>query len=242
MYACKRTPTTTITGPGLKDEGETGSIWPQALWRFLQPCLALHSHSGPCESRHLSCGHFPLLYFGDIFESFLLLNLFSVTLPETNTKNPTQSFILTILAQHVLTIWPWSRAVRTLFELSFQDNWFLCWRKSCLLLVSGLLIFSAQLVSLGGSRAAHGARIPGVPLLILAPSDHPSNYQRRRPRLIWAQLTYTYTSDYLCDFPNCFNRGNDRAPLLRSRFLAISFVLVQICHLSASIIFCTNQT
>ena len=119
---------------------------------------------------------------------------------------------------------------------NIQDNWFLCWRKSCLLLVSGLLIFSAQLVSLGGSRAAHGARIPGVPLLILAPPDHPSNYQRRkRPRLIWAQLTYTYTSDYLCDFPNCFNRGNDRAPLLRSRFLAISFVLVQICHLSASI-------
>ena len=48
-------------------------------------------------------------------------------------------------------------------------------------------------------------------------------------------MTYTYTSDYLCDFPNCFNRGNDRAPLLRSRFLAISFVLVQICHFSASI-------
>ena len=65
----KRTPTTTITGPGLKDEGETGCIWPQALWRFLQPCLALHSHSGPRESRHLFCGHFPLLYFGDIFES-----------------------------------------------------------------------------------------------------------------------------------------------------------------------------
>ena len=79
-------------------------------------------------------------------------------------------------------IWPRSRAVVDSFraflfvEIFKTINWFLCWRKSCLLLVSGLFIFSAQLVSLGGSRAAHGARIPGVPLLILAPPDHPSNY------------------------------------------------------------------
>ena len=121
------------------------------------------------------------IFWRHIWKLFLLINLFSITPtppPETNTKNPTQSFISTILAQPVLTIWPWSRAVRTLFELSFL------WKYSRQLVfvleevlpIIGLLIFSAQLVSLGGSRAAHGARIPGVPLLILAPPGHPSNY------------------------------------------------------------------
>ena len=102
------------------------------------------------------------IFWRHIWKLFLLINLFSVTPPETDTKNPTQSFILAILAQHVLTYiflyfvpgldpWPWSRAVRTLFELSFLWKYSrqLVFVLEEVLLIIGLLIFSAQLVSLG---------------------------------------------------------------------------------------------
>ena len=83
-----------------------------------------------------------------IWKLFLLINLFSVTLPETNTKNPTQSFILTILAQHVLSIWPWSRAVRTLFELSFLWKYS---RQLVFVLEEALLIIGLRSLDFFGS-------------------------------------------------------------------------------------------